>query len=521
MRGGVGATVGGYGGITVRKFFSIVLAIVGGFLATGASAQISYPNPIKHVIIVYQENRTVDNLFGSNSPSNQYYLPGLVVSTTGQAYTTTNGKKTVFTVNAVPIPLATTVGSTGSIDADDYDPSHSHTSWGKACDAPVITDPSSSCAMDGFNNVTVTCAKGATGCPGPTYPTYAYVEYSQVAPYFQIASQYGYANYMFQTNQGPSFPAHQFMFGGTSQPGNGVEPGWFVAENEPTRYSINGCPSVAGTIIALVNPATQDEKTSIFPCFNHSTMADVFAAATPKITWTYYNPGNTSLLTAPNSMEAICTVKAGKCSGPYWTKGATNGYVDIKPADVLTDISDCKLANVSWVIPSSLESDHPTGTDGSGPSWVASIVNAVGTQPKCKDGETYWNNTVILITWDDWGGWYEHVVPPALSSKAPVGASSYVYGFRVPLLVVSAYTPAGTVSNVMGLDFGAMLKFTEEIFNLGVIPPGDYADSYANDDLGEFFQFSKPPRTFESIAAPVKKEVFLDPKRPQGPPDND
>jgi phospholipase C len=250
-------------------------------------------------------------------------------------------------------------------------------------------------------------------------------------------------------------------------------------------------------------------------------MADVFAAATPKITWTYYNPGNTSLLTAPNSMEAICTVKAGKCSGPYWTKGATNGYVDIKPADVLTDISDCKLANVSWVIPSSLESDHPTGTDGSGPSWVSSIVNAVGTQPKCKDGETYWNNTVILITWDDWGGWYEHVVPPALSSKAPVGASSYVYGFRVPLLVVSAYTPAGTVSNVMGLDFGAMLKFTEEIFNLGVIPPGDYADSYANDDLGEFFQFSKPPRTFESIAAPMKKEVFLDPKRPQGPPDND
>jgi phospholipase C len=148
-------------------------------------------------------------------------------------------------------------------------------------------------------------------------------------------------------------------------------------------------------------------------------------------------------------------------------------------------------------------------------------VNAIGNQAKCKDGETYWNNTVILITWDDWGGWYDHVVPPALSSKAPVGASSYVYGFRVPLLVVSAYTPAGTVSNTMGLDFGAMLKFIEEIFNVGYIPPGDYADSYANDDLGEFFQFSKPPRSFESISAPLKKEVFLDPKRQMGPPDND
>ena len=205
----------------MKRTVRFLLALVAGVGTTVAFAQIPYPNPIKHVILIDQENRTVDNLFGSNSPSNQYYLPGLVVSTTGQAYTITGGKKTVFTVQAVQIPLATTVGSTGSIDADDYDPSHSHTSWGKACDAPVITDPSSACAMDGFNYVTVTCAKGATGCPGPTYPTYAYVEYSQVAPYFQIASQYGYANYMFQTNQGPSFPAHQFILGALLSLGTG------------------------------------------------------------------------------------------------------------------------------------------------------------------------------------------------------------------------------------------------------------------------------------------------------------
>jgi len=77
------------------------------------------------------------------------------------------------------------------------------------------------------------------------------------------------------------------------------------------------------------------------------------------------------------------------------------------------------------------------------------------------------------------------------------------------------------VSNVMGLDFGAMLKFTEEIFNLGNIPPGDFADYYANDDLGEFFQFTKPPRSFQSITAPLGKEVFLDPKRPVIMPDDD
>jgi phospholipase C len=492
-------------------------------LATSlAGAQIIYPTPINHVIVIDQENRSVDNVFGSNSPANQYYLPGLVFSTSGQAYTISNGKKTVFTVQAVPLPLASTPGSAGSIDADDYDPGHSHKNFLSACDAPSITDPSNLCVMDGFNQIPVVCDAGVTGCPGPKYPTYAYVQYSDVAPYFQIASQYGYANYMFQTNQGPSFPAHQFIFSGTSQPGNGPEPEWFVSENAAhTVGTINGCIAAAGTTVALVNPSTQDEKTNMYPCFNHSTLADVFAAAKPKITWTYYTVSQGYLWTGPNAMQSICTPKNGLCTGPYWTRGASNGLVVPNPSQVLTDIKNCSLKQVSWVMPSILESDHSSATDGSGPSWVASIVNAVGTKSKCPNGETYWNDTAILITWDDWGGWYDHVVPPAVNNKAPAGTASYVYGFRVPLLVVSAYTPAGTVSNTMGLDFGAMLKFIEEIFNVGTVPPGNYADFYANDDLGEFFQFSKPPRTFQRIQAPLPPEIFLDPKRMQGAPDND
>jgi len=389
-------------------------------MAAMAGGQVPYPNPIKHVILIDQENRTVDNLFGSNSPANQYYLPGRVFSTSGQAYTITKGIKTVFTVPAVALPMASTLNSAGSIDADDYDPSHSHTSWGAACDAPLITDPSNLCAMDGFNHVTVSCLAGATGCAGPAYPTYAYVQYSDVAPYFQIASQYGYANYMFQTNQGPSFPSHQFIFGGTSQPGNGVEPDWFVSENAAhTVGTINGCIAAAAATVALVNQVTQDEKTHMYPCFNHETLADVFAAATPQITWTYYTLSQGYLWTAPDAIQAICIPQNGKCTGPYWTKGKSNGYVDVKPSDVLKDIGSCKLKQVSWVIPTALESDHATQTDGSGPSWVAAIVNAVGKQPKCNDGETYWDDTVILITWDDWGGWYDHVVPRQCLPKLP------------------------------------------------------------------------------------------------------
>jgi phospholipase C len=506
--------------------------IVATLAATSAFGQIPYPNPVNHVIVIDQENRTLDNLLGSNSPINQYYLPGLVSSTIGQAITVVKGEEKKILVKAVPIPLASTLNSKSSIDADDYDPDHTHEpAWVTACDAPAKTDPSTSCAMDGFNHVTVSCVKGATGCPGPAYPTYAYVRYQDVAPYFQIAAQYGYANYMFQTNEGPSFPSHQFIFGGTSQPGAGAEPNWFVGENL-TGEPPNGCLAPPGSTVAVVDPATQDEI-NIYPCFTHRTMADLFAAQNPQITWTYYSPGQGSLWTAPDAISSICNKVNGKCTGPYWSPcvpGASNGCIDTNnPSDILTDIGNCNLRQVDWVIPTGLESDHAGMTDGSGPSWVASIVNKVG-KSRCTEvvngkNLTYWQDTVILITWDDWGGWYETVVPPPLSSDAPEVASSYVYGFRVPLLVVSAYTAAGTVDNTMGLDFGAMLKFIEEVFGgIGTIsddPSNRYADYYSKSDLGDFFNFNQPPRAFKSIQAPLQEKILLDPKRPIEPPDND
>jgi phospholipase C len=513
----------------ISTWFS--LPFLAALCSTAAVCQIPYPNPINHVVIIYQENRTVDNLFGSNNPLNKYNLPGLVVSTSGQAYTIVNGTKNVFTVESVPLPLASAIGSTGSIEADDYDPDHSHLpAFVSACDAPSITDPSTECLMDGFNHVGITCQTGAIGCPGPKYPNYAYVRYKDVVPYFQIAAQYGYANYMFQTNEGPSFPAHQFIFGGTSQSGVSPEPSWFAAENLAPQTNNDGCFSPSNVTVGELDPATQTEV-KIYPCFNHRTMVDVFADHTPPITWTYYTPGEGGIWTAPNAISALCTNADGGCAGKYWApcSATNNGCIDLTPADILTDIGNCKLRQVNWVIPDALESDHAGSTDGSGPSWVASIINKIGSS-SCTDvvkgkTRTYWDDTVILVTWDDWGGWYDHVVPPALSPRAPAVASSYVYGFRVPLLVVSAYTPAGTVDNTVGLDFGAMLKFVEEVFGgLGTIsddPFNPFADYYAKDDLHGFFQFTKPPRLYEPIDAPVKEDVFLDPNRPHDGPDND
>jgi phospholipase C len=163
---------------------------------------------------------------------------------------------------------------------------------------------------------------------------------------------------------------------------------------------------------------------------------------------------------------------------------------------VLDDISAGKLPGVSWVIPDGASSDHASATNGSGPAWVASVVNAIGDSQ-------YWNNTAIFVTWDDWGGWYDHVSPPMYNS--------YELGFRVPLIVISPYARPGYVSHVQH-EFGSILHFTEEAF--GLTPLG-YTDTRA-DDLSDCFNFNQPPLPFHTIPAPQ-----IGPSNFSGPPDND
>jgi phospholipase C len=124
-------------------------------------------------------------------------------------------------------------------------------------------------------------------------------------------------------------------------------------------------------------------------------------------------------------------------------------------------------------------SDHPELNDGHGPSWIASVVNAVGKS-------AYYKNTVVLVTWDDWGGWYDHVVPKEYS---PLGL-----GFRVPLLVVSSWSKHGYVSKQQH-EFGSILKFVEELYHL----PSLHTRDAAADDLSDCFNFTQVPPPFKPI----------------------
>jgi len=185
-------------------------------------------------------------------------------------------------------------------------------------------------------------------------------------------------------------------------------------------------------------------------------------------------------------------------------------YNSQNPAPILTDISNNQLPAVSWVIPAGKNSDHPGNqlTLG-GPSWGASIVNAIGNT-------SYWANTAIIVTWDDWGGWYDHVPPPQVITDGTSWGSGYVYGFRVPLIVISPYAKAAHLSHVSH-DFGSILHFVEENFGLSSL---GYADARA-DDLSDCFDFNQTPLVFQTINAPLSASHFLNDRTPPADPDDD
>jgi phospholipase C len=225
------------------------------------------------------------------------------------------------------------------------------------------------------------------------------------------------------------------------------------------------------------------------------------------VTWRYYTPSPGFIWTGPVAIQHMCLPQTINgtltCTGPTWTD-----HVIIPQTQVLTDIANGKLAQVSWVIPTGLSSDHDLSSDGSGPSWVASVVNQIGNS-------AYWSNTAIIITWDDWGGWYDHVAPKVINDGTSWG-SGYVYGFRVPLIVVSPYAKAGYISHVTH-DFGSILKFVETMFTL---PTLGYAD-LAADNLGDCFDLTQSPLTFNQVPAALPAAYFLNDKRPMTPPDDD
>jgi phospholipase C len=405
-------------------------------------AQMGLPvnSKISHVVIIFQKNRSVDNLF--------HGLPG--ADTVNSGLNSAGGQ-----VRLQPVSLTA-----------PFDPDHLHTGFETEFDSGK---------MDGFNLEITECYAKHNACGLKSTRVYGYVPQKEVQPYFTMAEEYAFGDRMFQSNSGPSFPAHQYILSGTSTISKDSPLRASAKAIAPSQEVVGGCDSPTGSLALTINAAGAENK-QVFPCFERPSLTDLVEAK--GLTWHYYvSHLGPTLWNAP---DAIKHIREGS---QYSTD------VTAPPQGVLTDIAHGNLANVVWVMPTAADSDHAHGTDGTGPAWVSSVVNAIG---KSK----YWDSTVIFLTWDDWGGWYDHVPPQQYDA--------YELGFRVPLVVISAYTPKGYISKKQH-EFGSILKFVETTFGLGSLGTTDVR----SDNMADFFKFSSKPRSFTPIPAPLGANYFL------------
>ncbi len=331
-----------------------------------------------------------------------------------------------------------------------WDIDHSSKAFFVACDGSG-QPRGTRCKMDGWS------AEQA-GFNAPKNAAYTYVRRSDVAPYWQMAREYALADRAFASNLDGSFVAHQYIVAAYSS----------AAVDFPIAQW--GCEGgKRDTIPTLLHDRKYGPR--IPACFDNPTLASEAEAA--GVSWRFYADALDGTGGFWSSYQADRPIFRSR----QWQTNVIN-----PPAQFLTDVANGTLADVTWITPTWTTSDHPGFGGGQGPAWVASVVDAIGTSK-------FWNSTAIFVTWDDWGGLYDPVKLVYVDYDG--------LGFRVPLIVLSPYTPRGTVTHVQ-YETSSVLRFIEDDFGLA---PLAKSDARANDPALDpnVFDFTAPPRRFQTI----------------------
>jgi len=426
--------------------------------SSGSAAPPPSPvTPIQHVVLVIQENRTFNDFFAT--------YPGADGTTTGQ----------IEADSACGISKNETISLTESPLATKKDLNHSY---------PAYRTARNGGAMNGFDQVPF-----GNGIPECTYP-YQYTNPDAIQPYWDMAQSYTLIEHMFTLQGSSSFTAHQDLVAG----GTEIAPNEAIVDLPSCSNCIWGCDAPTGTKTSLITENDDYEPgAGPFPCFSYKTMAALLDAKS--VSWRYYAPQMCcnifgKLLSAYDAIDAIR-------HGPDWT----NGDISTPQTNIFTDITNGKLQAVSWLIPTEPDSDHPGDPTDDGPSWVASVVNAIGNS-------SYWNSTAIVVVWDDWGGLYDNLNP----NQVGYGG----LGFRVPALVISPYAKPGYIAKTY-YDFGSILKFIENNWDLGTLGAGDENAT----GIGDCFNFNQAPLKFKTIPSERSQSYFMHEKPPNLPTDTD
>jgi phospholipase C len=298
--------------------------------------------------------------------------------------------------------------------------------------------------MDGFNLISG-CELGETSCVGQYYE-------ADIPNIWAYARNFALSDNFFTSLKGPSFPNHLYTIAGQSA----------GAINNPNGVQW-GCDAPSGVTVQSLN--ANNSTYSQRPCFNIPTLMSLLDTA--GLSWRYY--GRTSSKSSGGyqwvAPDAISYIR----NGPEWKTNVMN------ESQFAADAVNGALAMVSWLTPAFKTSQHPASSVCEGENWLVQQVSSVMTGPD-------WSSTAIFVTWDDFGGFYDHVPPPVIDI--------YGLGPRVPVLIISPWVVAGQIYKVQ-TEFSSVLKQTEEWFGLPNLGARDALP--ATNDFSGAFNFSQAP----------------------------
>jgi phospholipase C len=396
--------------------------------------------PIKHVVFIIKENRTFDQMFGR--------FPGADGATVGLD----RGVERALTRTPDPLPEDIKHCYRCALDA-----------WNGG-------------KMDGFATISEAAER------------YAYTQFlpEDLPNYWRWAQEFVLFDNFFSSAHGPSFPNHLYTIAATS--GGAVENPLQDRDELRERHRTTGlfkawgCDSLDTSSVTVLD--SEGETTQVPPCFDFQTEGDLLSAA--DIPWVYYSAEQDQNGYLWSAYDAVRHIRARP---EVWR-------THIHPVDrIVADIEDGRLPPVTWVTPRFEVSEHPEYSFCHGENWTTEIVNAIMASPM-------WRSTAIFLTWDDYGGFYDHVPPPQVDG--------FGFGIRVPLIVLSPYARAGVVSGELG-EFSSVLRFIEDNWNLNQLTRRDGEAT----PLLSAFDFAQTPRP--AVPLPLRTDCVGEPFPSESP----
>jgi phospholipase C len=264
-----------------------------------------------------------------------------------------------------------------------------------------------------------------------------------------MASEYVLADNFYSSVLGSSFPNHLLSVGAFTDTADNPDGGAALGPSSGEGW---GCDATKEKVASVQWGFLR----SAAPCFDVKTLPDELDAA--GVSWKYYAPPDGDVGYIWSALDAISHIRFG----PDWK--------NVVPVDQFAaDAAAGNLPAVSWLIAPYEYSEQAPNSVRAGMNWTLQQLQALTSGPG-------WPGTVVFITWDDYGGWYDHVAPPSIDGRG--------LGFRVPLIIVSPFAKQGYILHDQ-VDLVSIVKFIEERFGLAPLASRDAAAS----DLSNAFNF--------------------------------